>query len=263
VPRLGAPPPPPTHSSRRAGFDPLRLGQNKDLLPYFREAELTNGRWAMAAVAGILFTDLLGLGNWWEAGAQEYAIDTKTQLLVGIPLFAVLEGLRAKGWEKTGESGAFGIHPFDPLGLLSEETRVKEVKNGRLAMVRAARQGGGVFIDCRGGGGRGGAQEGRRRVQAVRAAAPRVGNEDPHSLPPPPLQVAFLGFSSQAAVRGLGPIESLQKHLEDPGHNNIFTSSVGNEVTVAVLLLSMAPTLIEAKNRLSGSKEEEFRPIPW
>lgn len=34
------------------------------------EGEKTNGRWAMAAVAGILFTDLLGKGNWFEAGAQ-------------------------------------------------------------------------------------------------------------------------------------------------------------------------------------------------
>ncbi len=32
--------------------------------------------------------------------------------------------------------------------------------------------------------------------------------------------LAFLGFSSEAAVQGLGPIEALQKHLEDPGHNN-------------------------------------------
>ncbi len=39
----------------------------------------------------------------------------------------------------------------------------------------------------------------------------------PSSLPP---QLAFLGFSSQAAVQGLGPIECLQKHLADPGHNN-------------------------------------------
>lgn len=46
----------------------------------------------------------------------------------------------------------------------------------------------------------------------------------PIPLPPPPLlpapQLAFLGFSSQAAVQGLGPIECLQKHLADPGHNN-------------------------------------------
>lgn len=32
--------------------------------------------------------------------------------------------------------------------------------------------------------------------------------------------LAFLGFSSQAAVQGKGPIECLQAHLADPGHNN-------------------------------------------
>lgn len=54
-----------------AGFDPLRLGAtDKDQLKWYREGELTNGRWAMAAVAGILFTDALGLPKFWEAGAQ-------------------------------------------------------------------------------------------------------------------------------------------------------------------------------------------------
>jgi len=52
------------------GFDPLRIGVNNHSLPWVKEAELTNGRWAMAAVSGILFTDLLGLGNWWEAGVR-------------------------------------------------------------------------------------------------------------------------------------------------------------------------------------------------
>ena len=36
------------------GFDPLFLGVDKDALTWYREAELQNGRWAMAAVAGIL-----------------------------------------------------------------------------------------------------------------------------------------------------------------------------------------------------------------
>ena len=50
------------------GFDPLRLGQNPETLPYLQEAELMNGRWAMHATAGILFTDAVGLPKFWEAG---------------------------------------------------------------------------------------------------------------------------------------------------------------------------------------------------
>jgi hypothetical protein len=52
------------------GFDPLRLGTNPENLKWFREAELYNGRWAMAAVVGILFTDLVGLPKFWLAGAE-------------------------------------------------------------------------------------------------------------------------------------------------------------------------------------------------
>jgi hypothetical protein len=37
-------------------------------LPYLQEAELMNGRWAMHATAGILFTDAVGLPKFWEAG---------------------------------------------------------------------------------------------------------------------------------------------------------------------------------------------------
>ena len=36
----------------------------------YAEAEKTNGRWAMAACAGILFTDAVGLPNWVNAGAE-------------------------------------------------------------------------------------------------------------------------------------------------------------------------------------------------
>jgi len=194
------------------GFDPLRLGsKDVEVLKYYREGELMNGRWAMAAVAGILFTDLVGVGgNWWETGANvESSFDLKTLIAVEVAVFAVLEGFRARAYEKTGETGLGPIVPFDPMGMRSDETRLKELKNGRLAML------------------------------------------------------AFLGFSSQAAVQGKGPIECLQAHLTDPGHNNIFTSAVGSEALVGVMVLSTVPVLIEAKNRLQGTDEDEFRPIPW
>ena len=148
------------------GFDPLRIGGNAELLPYYREAELMNGRWAMAAVAGILFTDAFGLGNWWEAGTKEYALPTPTLIAIEVAVMAVLEAKRIEGFQKTGETGFLGSYPFDPMGMASDEKKVKELKNARLAML------------------------------------------------------AFLGFSSQAAVTGMGPIECLKAHIEDPWHNN-------------------------------------------
>jgi hypothetical protein len=48
----------------------LRLGANPEALKWYKEGELTNGRWAMMAVAGILFTDLMGLPKFWLAGAE-------------------------------------------------------------------------------------------------------------------------------------------------------------------------------------------------
>merc|ERR1711918_146211 len=74
--------------------------------------------------------------------------------------------------------------------------------------------------------------------------------------------IAFIGFSSQAAVLGLGPIESLRKHLENPYEYNIFTSEVGFESTFAVVLANILPIIIEAKKTLSDD-DETFRPIPW
>lgn len=117
------------------GFDPLRLGANPDTLPYLQEAELMNGRWAMAATAGILFTDAVGLPKWWEAGAVDYGMDF--QQLVGFQVVAmsILEAARTRGFMKSGESGVLNAFPFDPAGLDAPDKRVKEVKNARLAMV--------------------------------------------------------------------------------------------------------------------------------
>merc|ERR1719199_888197 len=60
------------------GFDPLGLGQDPERLKWYQGAELMNGRWAMMAVAGILFTSALGFsdGKWFLSGAKETEIPT-------------------------------------------------------------------------------------------------------------------------------------------------------------------------------------------
>ncbi|GFH18804.1 chlorophyll a-b binding protein, chloroplastic, partial [Haematococcus lacustris] len=98
----------------------------------FREAELTNGRWAMAAVAGILFTDLVGLPKWYDAGAEKYALSNQTLLVIELVVFAFLEAKRYEGYKKTGGTGVAFWFPFDPLGMRSKDMELKELKNGRL-----------------------------------------------------------------------------------------------------------------------------------
>merc|ERR1711869_186448 len=117
------------------GFDPLRIGVNSELLPWGKEAELTHGRWAMAATAGILFTDLIGLGNWWEAGAKTYPLDLKSLIVIELLVMAVFEAKRYENIIKTGEGGLLDFAPFDPIGMRPDKMRLKEIKNGRLAMI--------------------------------------------------------------------------------------------------------------------------------
>ena len=118
------------------GFDPLRLGQNPETLPYLQEAELMNGRWAMHATAGILFTDAVGLPKFWEAGEAALGDwDIKTLVAIQVVVMGFLEAARIRGFMATGESGVVGNFPFDPTGQDSPAMKVKEIKNGRLAMM--------------------------------------------------------------------------------------------------------------------------------
>lgn len=149
------------------GFDPLRLGENPEALKWYQQAELQNGRWAMLGVFGILFHNLLGklgLGGpaattttWFNAGKFDYGVDNRTLLAIEFFLFAWVELRRYQDLKKPGatnqdpifknQSLPQGNEPgypggiFDPFGLSKGdggELRLKEIKNGRLAMLAFA-----------------------------------------------------------------------------------------------------------------------------
>lgn len=119
------------------GFDPLGLGkQGEDRLKWYAEAEKTNGRWAMMAVAGIMGQELLGVEpKWFEAGGKEYSIDTLPLLAIEFAVLGFLETKRYQGFKNTGSSGLVNQFPFDPVGMNSADMQLKEIKNGRLAMI--------------------------------------------------------------------------------------------------------------------------------
>jgi len=120
------------------GFDPLGLGTDPERLKWYAEAEKTNGRWAMAACAGILFTELLGKTKWFEAGAEEYWMPNNALIAIEAVVMGFFELKRFQGWKETGVSGFVNSFPFDPAGMNSSDMAVKEVKNGRLAMLATA-----------------------------------------------------------------------------------------------------------------------------
>merc|ERR1712159_543827 len=117
------------------GFDPLGLGSDADRLAWYVEAEKMNGRWAMAAVVGILGQESLGLGKWFEAGAKDYGFPLLSLVAIEFVIMGFLETKRYQGFKRTGKSGLIDSFPFDPANINSSEMQLKEVKNGRLAMV--------------------------------------------------------------------------------------------------------------------------------
>ena len=154
-----------------AGFDPACLGAD-GRMARMHELELLHARWAMLAAPGALLPEALSragvsLGEpvWWKVGAAKLAGDTinwggidgfhiaggqgiaviaACQLvLMGGPEYARYVGIKSLepvGIYLPGDVVYPGGAPFDPLGLSDdavafEEQRVKEVKNGRLAML--------------------------------------------------------------------------------------------------------------------------------
>jgi len=118
------------------GFDPLGLGSDPEKLKYYAEAELMNSRWAMMAVAGICYTEATGIEpKWFNAGSADYDFPIPALLAIQFPVMGFLETKRMQGFLSTGSSGVNEDFPWDPLGLDSDAMKLKEIKNGRLAMI--------------------------------------------------------------------------------------------------------------------------------
>ncbi|KAK1287409.1 hypothetical protein QJS10_CPB19g01750 [Acorus calamus] len=147
------------------GFDPLGLGEDPKDLKWYVQAELVHCRFAMAGVAGILTTDLLrvtgirDLPVWYEAGAVKFEFaNTSTLFIIQMLLMGFVETKRYMDYVTPGsqamEGTFFGIEDalegsepgypggplLNPLGLARDvdsarDWKLKEIKNGRLAMV--------------------------------------------------------------------------------------------------------------------------------
>eukprot|EP00472_Partenskyella_glossopodia_P009497 CAMPEP_0197517790 /NCGR_PEP_ID=MMETSP1318-20131121/2866_1 /TAXON_ID=552666 /ORGANISM="Partenskyella glossopodia, Strain RCC365" /LENGTH=354 /DNA_ID=CAMNT_0043067635 /DNA_START=94 /DNA_END=1158 /DNA_ORIENTATION=- len=156
------------------GWDHIGLSADPNTFARYRETELIHARWAMAGALGCLTPELLskfaGVSyqnpEWFKAGSDIFtakgvqyfgsplvlesqfpsvvnAHNAITLVLTQVILMGGAEAYRVNGGP-LGPKGADPLYPggefFDPLGFADDpdkaaELKIKEIKNGRLAMV--------------------------------------------------------------------------------------------------------------------------------
>jgi hypothetical protein len=130
------------------GFDPLYLSDAMDL-KWLREAELKHGRVCMLGVVGLIAPEFVRLGGpFYDAinpieAAGKVPAEAWAQILAtigGIEYFSNSGKMTMKDMfeDSARVPGNVGFDPLKMKGAASTDLQLKELKNGRLAMLAFA-----------------------------------------------------------------------------------------------------------------------------